>query len=266
MADFCRQCANELGLPENDFVFITKKNGFYNTNLCENCGMINTNRHGECVASPDCKFPVGQDIQATFITKNPNFTFGKVPKVNIGSQCEYSHTMLEDYYEIDSINDIDHIHGYKVYLCDEGVCNLYALNTNNLDYLQYMYKYLESKITSDFTIEFKTNNGKKCFTFNLDTLFSAVIKNVNSPLLLNIPTWNLAKVSFNSKNIITNIQDEIVENEIHFTSLDNFKLINGDQVLSTHIGDILQLGITTYLIDLVNNGNQASNLVEGYTQ
>lgn len=49
MAEFCKQCANELGFPESDFIDSALKPGYYNTNLCEGCGYIQTNHKGECI-------------------------------------------------------------------------------------------------------------------------------------------------------------------------------------------------------------------------
>ena len=43
MADFCKQCAEDLGFPRSDFEDPKLKPGLYHTNLCEGCGYIQTN-------------------------------------------------------------------------------------------------------------------------------------------------------------------------------------------------------------------------------
>ena len=39
MAEFCKQCAEDLGLPENDFIDMCKE-GEIIAALCEGCGPI----------------------------------------------------------------------------------------------------------------------------------------------------------------------------------------------------------------------------------
>lgn len=55
MAEFCKQCAEELDF-EPDFVNLTtaedEAKGLYAVVLCETCGPIQVNRAGECIS--DC--------------------------------------------------------------------------------------------------------------------------------------------------------------------------------------------------------------------
>lgn len=57
MADFCEQCAKDLGLPSGDFRGITKKRdyrkGLACVVLCEGCGIIQVDPNGLCI-SGDC--------------------------------------------------------------------------------------------------------------------------------------------------------------------------------------------------------------------
>jgi len=59
MADFCNQCARELGLPEGDFrgvgdhsEILGYEEGF--CVLCEGCGMTFVDHAGNCI-NPTCK-------------------------------------------------------------------------------------------------------------------------------------------------------------------------------------------------------------------
>ena len=49
MADFCLQCALELGFPNSDFEGLTSKGLI--TVLCEGCGTIQVDAKGHCVTS-----------------------------------------------------------------------------------------------------------------------------------------------------------------------------------------------------------------------
>ncbi len=57
MADFCKQCANEIFNTDGDFVncctLENNENDRYAVVLCEGCGPILVNYLGECV-SEDC--------------------------------------------------------------------------------------------------------------------------------------------------------------------------------------------------------------------
>lgn len=56
MAEFCKQCAEELGF-EPDFVGLSTAEdtakGLYAIVLCETCGPIQVDHEGKCI-SPDC--------------------------------------------------------------------------------------------------------------------------------------------------------------------------------------------------------------------
>lgn len=59
MADFCKQCADELfdgqfNSFKNLSTELDDKAKLYTCVLCEDCGFIQVNSKGECV-SPDCK-------------------------------------------------------------------------------------------------------------------------------------------------------------------------------------------------------------------
>lgn len=53
MADFCKQCADQLGFPESDLIPADGLPGYYYPSLCEGCGPIMVNHRGECT-SIDC--------------------------------------------------------------------------------------------------------------------------------------------------------------------------------------------------------------------
>lgn len=67
MAEFCKQCAEELGLPP-DFVGLSTaedtKNQMYCIVLCESCGVIQVDHEGRCV-SPDCDIHGEQPTRRT---------------------------------------------------------------------------------------------------------------------------------------------------------------------------------------------------------
>lgn len=62
---------------------------------------------------------------ATYITKNPDFTFKHI-QVENKEYGEYSHTM-EKYKHIDTIDDVPLEKGDLVYRCFEGAYNLYEV-------------------------------------------------------------------------------------------------------------------------------------------
>ena len=57
MADFCVQCAEEMGFPTSDLAGITASEdaarGLYCVVICEGCGFIQVDHEGRCV-SKDC--------------------------------------------------------------------------------------------------------------------------------------------------------------------------------------------------------------------
>jgi hypothetical protein len=57
MADFCVQCAEEMGFATTDLAGLTKEedwaNGCAALVICEGCGPIQVDPQGRCV-SPDC--------------------------------------------------------------------------------------------------------------------------------------------------------------------------------------------------------------------
>jgi len=57
MAEFCKQCADELGFPESDFIGMTSEADWEQNRaamvLCEGCGMIQVDPQGNCM-STDC--------------------------------------------------------------------------------------------------------------------------------------------------------------------------------------------------------------------
>lgn len=126
MADFCKQCADDMGFPTSDFIDPNLKYGMYQFNLCEGCGPIQINNKGECV-SPDCMqqghhAPMYKDV--TYYTTEENFSFGNKPVVQIG-YGEWSHTIPEQHIKIKSITDIPCNVGDKVYVCSEGTYTLH---------------------------------------------------------------------------------------------------------------------------------------------
>lgn len=51
MADFCKQCADEMGFPESDFIGAVPE-GSYLIAICEGCGFDAVMNHaGDCVSS-----------------------------------------------------------------------------------------------------------------------------------------------------------------------------------------------------------------------
>jgi len=54
MADFCNQCAADLGLPQGDFKGRTRPadtaTGRYASVICEGCGVTVVDQNGNCVS------------------------------------------------------------------------------------------------------------------------------------------------------------------------------------------------------------------------
>lgn len=69
MAEFCKQCANELGFPESDFIDPNLKLGYYNLNLCEGCGYVYTNAKGECIDS-NCMCSGHNEVVKNYLLDN----------------------------------------------------------------------------------------------------------------------------------------------------------------------------------------------------
>lgn len=63
MADFCKQCAEDLGFPQSDFIGLTTKENtekkLFPVVLCEGCGPIQVDHEGVCV-SVDCVHKHGE--------------------------------------------------------------------------------------------------------------------------------------------------------------------------------------------------------------
>ena len=57
MADFCNQCAKDLGFPKGDFISENPneilKEGYGYAFLCEGCGPCLVNPKGDCI-DPEC--------------------------------------------------------------------------------------------------------------------------------------------------------------------------------------------------------------------
>ena len=125
MAEFCKQCADDLGFSESDLIDPNLRKGLYVTALCEGCGCIQVNSRGECI-SADCLVPghhVPMDKNVTYYTTEENFSFGNKPVVQI-EYGEWSHTIPENCIEITTIDEIPCNTGDKVYVCSEGTYNL----------------------------------------------------------------------------------------------------------------------------------------------
>ena len=127
MADFCAQCAEEIGF-KSDFVDSNLKPGLYNTNLCEGCGTIQTNGQGECISN-DCLHPnhhVPLDSNVSYWIDIEHFDFKGIPHKEV-EYGVWDNSIRENYIPIESIDDIPHMKGYRIYVCWEGAYNLYEL-------------------------------------------------------------------------------------------------------------------------------------------
>ena len=125
MADFCKQCADDLGFSGSDLVFPNLRKGLYVIALCEGCGCIQVNSKGECI-SADCLVSghhVPRDKNVTYYTTEENFSFGNKPVVQI-EYGEWSHTIPEQHIEIKSIDEIPCNVNDMVYVCSAGTFNL----------------------------------------------------------------------------------------------------------------------------------------------
>lgn len=79
MAEFCKQCAEEMGF-EPDFVNLTDEQeeaaGLYACVLCETCGPIQVNRKGECISDDCfCRGPKGEHSDKFFSREKFKSTF-----------------------------------------------------------------------------------------------------------------------------------------------------------------------------------------------
>lgn len=125
MADFCKQCADDLGFPESDLIDPNLRKGLYVPALCEGCGSIQVNNKGECI-SDDCLregHNVPLDTNIEYYTNNPDISFNGTTVLQIG-YGEWSHTIPENCIEITTIDEIPCNTGDKVYVCSEGTYNL----------------------------------------------------------------------------------------------------------------------------------------------
>lgn len=123
MAEFCKQCANELGFPESDFIDPNLKPGYYNTNLCEGCGFIQTNAKGECI-SFDCSKQGHNEIKNYLVDNDDIKLYGlgldiieegiTIPKEDLGN-----------YIIIDQIHSALINDNAKFFICEEG--NTYSV-------------------------------------------------------------------------------------------------------------------------------------------
>jgi hypothetical protein len=90
MAEFCKQCADELGFPESDFIDPQLQPGYYNTNLCEGCGPIQTDVLGRCISN-DCLKKGHNHVKKYFIDHDDVLLYGLglhlveegIPELNI---------------------------------------------------------------------------------------------------------------------------------------------------------------------------------------
>lgn len=132
MADFCKQCAIDLGFPGSDLVYRNLRRGEYMPALCDECGFIQVNNKGECISS-DCLCPghhIPMDKNVSYYITEEDFSFGNEPVVLTG-YGEWSHTIPEQHIEIKSIDEIPCNVGDMVYVCSEGTFNLYTFVLSN---------------------------------------------------------------------------------------------------------------------------------------
>lgn len=130
MAEFCKQCAEEIGFT-SDFINIKgAKKGLYHTVLCEGCGPCQVNSQGECISS-DCmaeghNVPLDTNVSYWIDIDMKNFdTKGvKLKEIEYG---EWSHTIRDEHIGFESIDDIPHTIGNRIYVCWEGTYNLYEI-------------------------------------------------------------------------------------------------------------------------------------------
>lgn len=158
MADFCKQCADDLGFPESDLIFPNLRKGEYMPALCEGCGAIQVNSKGECISS-DCLCPghhVPMDKDVKYYSNNPNFNFSDKKVIEIG-YGEWSHTIPEEAIEIDSIDDINGNIGDMISICHEGT-------------------YILLKIVSDAFL--KGFDSAICYSISGDPSYEDFLKNI----------------------------------------------------------------------------------------
>lgn len=131
MAEFCKQCADDLGFPRSDFLYPNLLPGQYMTVLCEGCGSTQVNSKGECICS-DCIKPghnapldKGAKFYVTVVNESL-FHFKGVQTLEVGFG-EWSHTIPEQAIKIFSIDDINGNIGDFIYVCSEGTYILYEI-------------------------------------------------------------------------------------------------------------------------------------------
>ncbi len=125
MADFCKQCAEEIGF-ESDFIDINLKKGLYHMNLCEGCGPIQTNGKGECITE-DCLqsgHHVPLDTNVSYWIHAPNGFDTKQVQMKEVEYGEWSQSIYDTHIEIKSIDDIPHLKGNRIYVCSDGTYTL----------------------------------------------------------------------------------------------------------------------------------------------
>lgn len=126
MADFCAQCASEIGM-ETDFTFEDKRKGYYYSVLCEGCGNTMVNSKGECV-SPLCLCKghnVEVDKDLVFLASSTNID---ISSLEVEMEENVSLPDPPPYLVFDNINEINKQTGYKIYIPTVyGTYNLYTL-------------------------------------------------------------------------------------------------------------------------------------------
>lgn len=116
MADFCAQCAEEMGFS-SDLVPQNGIPGYYYPSLCEGCGHIMVNSRGECVSKdclvPDHAAPPDKDLVFQCDTIIP------LPEGDSEFELIESNVVLEEPITqliFESFDDVTILPGYKYYL------------------------------------------------------------------------------------------------------------------------------------------------------
>lgn len=128
MAEFCKQCAKDLGFSETDLVPSDGLPGYYYTSLCEGCGPTMVNHRGECT-SIDCMVPghcVGPEenllLQCNVLIPLPENIELDLIESGVSLDIPISHLIFESFDEIT-------LHPtYKYYLIQpNGTYSVYKL-------------------------------------------------------------------------------------------------------------------------------------------